>query len=132
MTELRSDGKCFVCGDKNPKGLRAVFSVNRKEKTIRTTYRFSETFQGYAGIVHGGILSLLLDEAMVKLAYELDFPAVTGEITVRFRSSLYTGEKVLVHGIIERLDRRILLAKAQAEKEDGAVVAEAKAKLFLV
>ncbi len=117
VTELRSDDRCFVCGKKNPKGLQAVFSVNRQEKTIRTAYRFSDTFQGYAGIVHGGILSLLLDEAMVKLAYELALPAVTGEITVRFPSPLYTGEKVLIHGIIDRLNRRILLAKAQAEKK---------------
>jgi uncharacterized protein (TIGR00369 family) len=132
MTELKSDSRCFVCGDRNPKGLHAVFSINRKEKSIRTTYRFSETFQGYAGIVHGGVLSLLLDEAMVKLAYEMGLPAVTGEITVRFPSPLKVGEEVHVHGMIDRQDRRVVLAGAHAEKEDGTVVAEACGKLFLV
>jgi acyl-coenzyme A thioesterase PaaI-like protein len=82
--------------------------------------------------VHGGILTLLLDEAMVKLAYELGLSAVTGEITVRFSSPLKTGEEVLVHGMIDRQDRRIVLARAHAEKEDGTVVAEACGKLFLV
>jgi uncharacterized protein (TIGR00369 family) len=128
--ELRSEGGCFVCGEKNPKGLHVDFRVDREQKKIRSSYGFTETFQGYEGIIHGGFLSLLLDEAMVKLAYELDFPAVTGEITVRFPSPLYTGEKVHLHGSITRVDRRIVLAEAHAEKDDGTVVAEARARLF--
>jgi acyl-coenzyme A thioesterase PaaI-like protein len=127
---LRSDQHCFVCGEENPQGLHVTFQVDHKARTIRARHVFSKTYQGYAGLVHGGMLALLLDEAMVKLAYELSLPAVTGEITVRFPAPLFTGERILVHGNIARENRRVVLAEARAEKKGGVVVAEARARLF--
>ncbi len=127
---LRSDKHCFVCGEENPQGLGVKFQVDRKARTIRTRHVFSKTYQGYAGLVHGGMLALLLDEAMAKLAFELSLPAVTGEITVRFPAPLFTGERIIVYGNITREDRRIVLAEARAEKKGGVVVAEARARLF--
>jgi len=128
--KLLSDGKCFVCGPENPQGLQVTFEVDHQAKTIEAHHCFSEVYQGYAGIVHGGVLSLILDEAMVKLAYELGLPSVTGEITVRFPAPLATKEEVTIIGRIFREDRRILLAEAHAENEDGTVVAEAHGRLF--
>lgn len=106
------------------------FSIDQREKRIHATCRIPRIYQGYAGIVHGGILALLLDEAVAKLSWELGLPAVTGEITVRYPSPLHTDEEVRVQGRLFRVDRRIILAEARAEKEDGTVVAEAKARLF--
>ncbi len=128
--KLISDGNCFVCGKENPQGLQVCFEVDHPAKTIEAHYRFSEIYQGYAGIVHGGVLSLLLDEAMVKLAFELGLPSVTGEITVRFPAPLSTEEEVLIFGRILREDRRLLLAEAHAENQYGTVVAEARGRLF--
>ncbi len=127
---LRSDQHCFVCGEENPQGLRVKFEVDRTAREIGARHVFSKTYEGYAGRIHGGMLALLLDEAMVKLAYELSMPAVTGEITVRFPAPLFTGERIRVHGSITREDRRIVLAEARAEKKGGVVVAEARARLF--
>jgi uncharacterized protein (TIGR00369 family) len=128
--KLKADGKCFVCGHQNPQGLHVDFSVNEREKTISASHLFAETYQGYAGIVHGGILSLVLDEAMVKLAYMLGLPSVTGEITVRFPSPLHTFEKVLIQGRIVRVERRIIIAESRAENMNGTVVAEGRGRLF--
>ena len=127
---LISDGKCFVCGKENPQGLQVHFVVDQQAKTIEAHYHFSEIYQGYAGIVHGGVLSLLLDEAMVKLAWELGLPSVTGEITVRFPAPLSTEEEVSIFGRILREDRRILLAEAYVRDPDGPVVAEAHGRPF--
>jgi len=128
--KLISDGKCFACGQKNSQGLKVHFHVDPTAKTIEARHHLSEIYQGYAGIIHGGVLSLLLDEAMVKLAWELGLPAVTGEITVRFPAPLSTGQEVTILGRILREDRRILLAEAHAEDADGTVVAEAHGRLF--
>lgn len=127
---LSSDGRCFVCGDANPHGLQVIFTVNEKEKTIEATHTFSRVYQGYAGRVHGGILSLLLDESMVKLAFELGMPAVTGEITVRFPAPLPTGVMVRVVGRLVRVERRIIIAESRADAGTGEVVAEGRARLF--
>jgi len=128
--KLVSDGKCFVCGQENRRGLQVRFDVDHRAKTIEARHHLSGVYQGYAGIVHGGVLSLLLDEAMVKLAWELGLPAVTGEITVRFPAPLSTEEEVTIFGRIVREDRRILVASARAEDQDGTVVAEAHGRLF--
>lgn len=128
--KLMSDGKCFVCGKANPEGLQVRFDVDQQARTIKARHRLPEVYQGYAGIVHGGVLSLLLDEAMVKLAWELGLPSVTGEITVRFPVPLSTEEEVSIFGRIVREDRRILLAEAHAENQYGTVVAEAHGRLF--
>ncbi len=129
---LRSDDNCFVCGEANPRGLQVVFTVNEKERTIEAVHTFSQVYQGYAGRVHGGVLSLLLDEAMVKLAFELGLPAVTGEITVRFPAPLTTGVEVGVVGRLVRVERRIIIAESRAEATTGEVVAEARARLFRI
>ena len=78
-------GYCWICGEKNPGGLQLKFDLNKDEETIQTSFISPETYQGYDGIVHGGILSALLDEAMAKLAFELGYNAVTAMLNVRFK-----------------------------------------------
>jgi len=69
-------GNCFVCGEKNPGGLQLSFQIDEEKQTLKTIFVGKPVFQGYDGIVHGGIVSTLLDEAMAKLAYELGYNAV--------------------------------------------------------
>ncbi|MEI9479272.1 MAG: hotdog domain-containing protein, partial [Deltaproteobacteria bacterium] len=78
-------GNCFVCGEKNPGGLRLSFDIDKEKKTLKTTFVGSPVYQGYDGILHGGILSALLDEAMAKLSYELGYGTVTASLEVRFK-----------------------------------------------
>ena len=91
MDQLRDNQRCYVCGRENPAGLKVDFEINTDAKTIRARFQTLPEHQGYEGVVHGGILSALLDEAMAKLAFTLDLPAVTAEITVKFRSPVTPG-----------------------------------------
>ena len=75
--ELIDDNYCFVCGKKNPIGLKLDFSFDGK--TIKTDFIPQKEHQGYFNIVHGGIISTLLDEVMVKLAIEMGMPSVTAQ-----------------------------------------------------
>ena len=63
---LEDDHYCFVCGEENPSGLHLKFSANKGK--IQTEFIPRKIHQGYKNIVHGGIISTLLDEAMVKAA----------------------------------------------------------------
>ena len=78
-------GNCFVCGENNTNGLRLSFQIDKERRTLRTTFSASPTFQGWDGIVHGGIISTLLDEAMAKLVYELGYAAVTAFLEIKFK-----------------------------------------------
>jgi uncharacterized protein (TIGR00369 family) len=125
---LEDDHYCFVCGEENPSGLHLKFSANQGK--IHTEFLPGKIHQGYKNIVHGGIISTLLDEAMVKAALMQGMPAVTAEITIRFRNPLMMGEKVIVEAEIKKINKKIIETSAVMKKEDDTVIAEAHAKLF--
>jgi uncharacterized protein (TIGR00369 family) len=129
MAQLRDNERCYVCGKKNPVGLKIDFKINAETRSISGSFTPSQDHQGYEGIVHGGILSSLLDEAMAKLAYSLGVPAVTAELTVKFKTSAAPGDELAVSGRIMEETNRLILAEAKIER-GPVVIAEAKGKLL--
>jgi uncharacterized protein (TIGR00369 family) len=122
-------GYCWICGEKNKGGLQLKFDLDKGAKTIQTSFIPTETYQGYAGIVHGGILSALLDEATAKLAFELGYNAVTAMLNVRFKNPAKIREKLIIKGEITGTNRKLVLAKATIHREDGTIIAEGDSKL---
>jgi len=118
-------GNCFVCGENNPNGLRLSFEIDAQKKTLKTTFVASRTFQGWDGIVHGGIISTLLDEAMAKLVYELGYHAVTASLEIKFKKPAPILKPLLVYGKITEVNRRLIRAKAHVATEDGTILATA-------
>lgn len=125
---LEDDQYCFVCGEKNPAGLHLSFSLH--DGKVTAEFVPQKVHQGYKGIVHGGIISALLDEAMVKAALLQGMPAVTAEISIRFKNPLLSGERVLVEASIVKMHRKIIETSAVAKKTDNTVIAEGHAKLL--
>jgi uncharacterized protein (TIGR00369 family) len=128
--KLADDGYCFVCGTKNPIGLKLKFHFNGK--TIKTEFISKKEHQGYLNIVHGGIISTLLDEAMVKLALAMDMPVVTAQMDIRLRKPLRVGEKIIVEAEILHNTKKLLEAYAKAVTEDNVLIADAKGKLIKI
>ncbi len=131
MKELRDNQGCYVCGTKNPSGLGVVFQIDRTAQTISARFTPAAAHQGFEGIVHGGVLSALLDEAMGKLAFSLGIPAVTAEITVKFKSPASPGAELTITGRITQETRRLIQAEAKIEK-GRVLIAEATGKLLRV
>jgi uncharacterized protein (TIGR00369 family) len=125
---LEDDNHCFVCGNKNPSGLHLKFSS--QEGKVLAEFIPKKIHQGYKDIVHGGLISTLLDEAMVKAALMQGMPVVTAEITVRFKNPLMTGEKALVEAKIITMNKKIVETNAIVKKSDGTIIAEGRAKLI--
>ena len=116
-------GNCFVCGENNPNGLRLNFEIDKEKQTLNTTFIASPTFQGWDGIVHGGIISTLLDEAMAKLIYELGYQAVTASLEIKFKKPAPILEPLSVYGEIIELSKRLIRAKAHVAEKDGTILA---------
>jgi uncharacterized protein (TIGR00369 family) len=131
MTPLRDNEHCYVCGKKNPAGLGIEFEIDIIARTIYASFIPTSMHQGYEGIVHGGILSSLLDEAMAKLAFTVGLPSVTAEITIKFKASAAPGQELLVSGRLTHESRRLILAEAKIER-GPMVIAEAKGKLLRI
>jgi uncharacterized protein (TIGR00369 family) len=121
--KFQTYGNCFVCGENNPNGLRLSFEIDRERQTLKTMFIASPTFQGWDGIVHGGIISTLLDEAMAKLVYELGYQAVTASLEIRFKEPAPILEPLSIHGEITEVSKRLIRAKAHVAREDGTVLA---------
>jgi len=121
--KLETNGNCFVCGKNNPNGLRLSFEIDKEKQTLKTTFVASPTYQGWDGIVHGGILSTLLDEAMANLVYELGYQAVTASIEIRFKKPAPILEPLLIFGELTEVSKRLIRAKAHIAQEDGAILA---------
>lgn len=122
-------GNCFVCGENNPGGLRLNFEIDQEKQTLKTTFIASSIYQGYDGIVHGGIVSTLLDEAMAKLAYELGYNTVTASLEIRFKKPAPILERLSICGEITEVKARIVKAKARVAREDGTILAVATSSL---
>jgi len=122
-------GNCFVCGEKNTGGLRLSFKIDKDKKTLKTTFVGSPVYQGYDGILHGGILSTLLDEAMAKLSYELGYRTITASLEVRFKNPAPILEPLHVFGEITEVTPRLVKARARVVNERGTILAAATSTL---
>jgi len=129
MNDLRDNQRCYVCGKENPAGLRASFEIDKSTRSITGRFTPRQEHEGWQGIVHGGIVSALLDEAMVKLAAHLGMHSVSAELTVKFKAPAAPGDELLITGTIVREASRLIEAEATVAR-GPVVIAEAKGKLL--
>ncbi|MFC1582412.1 PaaI family thioesterase [Planctomycetota bacterium] len=115
---------CLLCGDQNPWSLKLAF--REEGGKVVTRFQPNRLLQGYEGILHGGVISALLDASMTHCLFHQGIKAVTGELQVRFRHSVpYSGPVDLMAQI---LSFRAPLYYLEAELEyKGKTYASAKA-----
>ncbi len=130
MKEVNDNNRCFVCGGENPVGLRLQF--DNDDGGTRTTLLFPEHFQGWESYVHGGILSTVLDEIMVRAAMAKGTRCVTGEITVKFLKPVLTSTPYTLIGRLVEERGRVLLAEAWIEDAGRQVMTRATGKLVVL
>ena len=128
MQKLRDNNRCYVCGMENSAGLHVAFEVVAGQRSIRARFIPAPDHQGFEGMVHGGILSAVLDETMAKLAYVLGIPAVTAQLEITFKAPAAPGDELSISGSIVSESKRLVLAEARIER-GPMLIAEAKGKL---
>lgn len=123
---FQHDERCFGCGEHNAAGLRLRFGA-LDDQSISATFATDERYVGPPGLVHGGILATLLDEALARLPPALGIVALTSELHVRYRRRVRPGTTLcVVARVVARSERRLALA-ARLTDESQQVVAEADA-----
>lgn len=126
LNDLSAYQGCFGCGYRNNVGLRLVFRM--EGDIVVTEFTPDERFQGFPGVVHGGILSTLLDEALSRTASAEGRWMMTGRLEVRFRRAAEIGRtyRITAHALSSR--RRMIQAAGEIRLADepATVVAEAE------
>jgi len=133
-TVLNDDHFCFVCGSQNPDGLRIRFEYPEKG-LCRAVFTPPRKYQGWHGILHGGIISTLLDEAFAHAAGGAERNvdgggAVTAEITVRFKKPIPIGEPAFLEGRVLAVKGRVIECASTIRDAAGQELAAATGKLI--
>lgn len=118
---------CFVCGTENQNGLQMTFQ-QIDEGTVHSKYTIAESFQGWPGIAHGGIVASMLDEVMARLFIFSETEKrflVTAKLEIKYRRPVPIGKEITIIG--KKLDDKGKLAKAQAviTNSQNEILAEA-------
>lgn len=124
---------CFVCGVENPVGLHLDFYENDKGEVI-VDYVIPESYNGYPGVAHGGIVASIVDEVLgrVHMGNDPNNPRFmfTAKLTVRYRKPVPVGKPIRVIGRAKTSKAHSASSVAQVFDEDGTLLAEADALLI--
>lgn len=131
MSTLQANSRhCFVCGLKNPNGLHLRFySTAPGEVEVRHT--IPEHFQGYPGVVHGGIVAAMLDEAAGRSHMGGENPRFmfTAKLEIRYRQNVPVGQPLRLVGVAGKGRGRSATATAYLYDAQDQLLAEAEALL---
>jgi len=125
-----SDRLCFGCGENNPIGLKLSFKWDGK--TARAEFTPTRLHQGWSGIVHGGIITSMLDEAMSHAARFEGMNCLTAKMQIKFRCPALVDEPLVVTSSVTRNARRLIKTKASIFSRDGTLVAEGTATYIVI
>ena len=119
---------CVVCGSANGRGLKLAFH-SAEDGSVQATFDCAKAYEGYPDVLHGGVVSTLLDGAMTNCLFAHGHPGLTAELTVRFRHPVCTGTAATVRAWIERRCRPLYVLKAELV-QDGQIKATAGGKFM--
>lgn len=116
---------CFVCGRNNPRGLYMTFFDNGHDE-VNSEYTVPEYYQGYPGIVHGGVVAAMLDEVVARVAMIGDHHhfMMSVRLDIKYRHPVPTATPLRLVGRIVRLRGRLGKAMGEIILPDGTVAAE--------
>jgi len=123
---------CFACGVENPIGLKLKFYQTADDE-VTADFTAPEEYQGYPGILHGGVTATILDEAVGRAYMGVD-PRnsnfmYTAELKVKYKKKVPVGQPLKIVGKQVRRMRWTAEAKGAIYDMDGTLLAEASAIL---
>ncbi len=125
-----SESMCFGCGQNNPIGLKLNFQWDGK--TAKTEFTPTKVYQGWSGVVHGGIITSMLDEAMAYACRFEGMSCVTGKMQIKFRRPAAIGEPLIITGSVTRKAKRWAWTKGMISLPNGTLVADGIATQFVI
>ena len=126
----RNYSMCFGCGQNNPIGLKLDF--RQDGKNARAEFTPTEVYQGWPGLVHGGILVCMLDEAMGWVVMLQGINCVTAEIQAKLKRPVPVNEPLVITSSITKKTRKLIKSRAAISLKDGTLIAEGTATQFVV
>ncbi|HDP76205.1 MAG TPA: PaaI family thioesterase [Bacteroidales bacterium] len=127
------DHGCFCCSSKNPIGLKLSFWYDELNQTVETRWLPHANYQGYHGVLHGGIQSTLMDEVASWAIYILEGTAgVTHSMEIRYsKPMLIEKGEVTVRGRIDVREQRLVTVHVELFDGEGNPCTTGRIKYFV-
>ncbi len=126
---------CFVCGVENPIGLKLRFDQTGPGE-ITAEVVVPDVYQGYPGVVHGGIVAAMLDETAGRSHMgDADAPPrfmFTAKLDIRYRKNVPTEQPLRLVGKVLLTRERTATASSAIYDQNNTLLAEADALLVNV
>lgn len=127
----KEDYHCFACSPHNPIGLQMQFYET--EEGVESVWEPRRYYEGYPGVIHGGIQSTLLDEIAAWAIYiKARTSGVTSRLNVKFRKPVSSSQKhITLKSRIKYIQRGFCYLDTWLMDENGDVCAEADAVYYI-
>ena len=124
----RFSGTNFLCKP-SPYGFGIRFYV-AEDKSVFVATQFDEHIEGGPGILHGGAIAAVLDEAMGTAAFEAGSPGFTASMSYDYKAHIPLYQDVMIRAWIERIEGKKVFAACEACLADGTIAVKGTA-LFI-
>ena len=130
--EPNPTNKCFGCGGDNAGGMKLTFEQDNVNRRIVGRFILGERYQGGGGFAHGGIIAVLLDEAMGKVCRFREVRAVTAELTVEYLKPVNVQHEIIVEGRETEQKGRNLFMLGEIRNAAGDILARSRARFVVI
>ena len=104
---------CYACGEKVKNGLKLKFKL-LSNGTVYGKCSLAKWYQGYDRILHGGIISTILDSSMVNLFYLKEGLSLkTAKLNICFRNPIPVDVPLTIKAVVD--DHAVHFYKAKSQ-----------------
>ena len=120
-----SHASCLVCG------IDSLFGVQFSPQggSVTAIVQASPLWQGYTGVLHGGVISTLLDAAMTHCLFHHGVEAMTASLKVRFLEPVPCTAHLEIKATLLERRRHVYLLNAELASS-GHCLARAEARFI--
>jgi uncharacterized protein (TIGR00369 family) len=132
ILEPNPANRCFGCGGANDSGMKLTFELDRDTRRATGKFVLGSRYGGGAGFAHGGVIAVLLDEAMGKISKLSEERAVTAEMNIEYRKPVPVDAEIIVSGWQEDEKGRNRFRVGEIHDAQGNLLARGRGRFVVM
>ena len=132
LIEPNPTNVCFGCGGGNARGMQLTFEQDDAARKIIGRFRLGAEYQGAFGIIHGGVIAVVLDEVMGKVCRFRGVRAVTAEMNVEYLKPIWVDTDLVVEGYEKEMEGRNLHLIGEIKDASGKMLARSRGRFVMI
>jgi uncharacterized protein (TIGR00369 family) len=112
--------------------MKLTFLQDNEKRRIVGRFTLGGRYQGGGGMAHGGVIALLLDEAMGKVCRFRAVRAVTAELTVEYLKPVSVEQEIVVEGFETEYKGRNLFLAGEIRNSAGDLLARGRGRFVVL